>query len=353
MPKIGRSTVYNNLTSEEKLEKVNEDNLQLEDDFLEYLSSTDKSQGTITQYKANLHIFWCWCLDYNRNKFFVKMTKREAIKFQNHAINVWGWAPKRIRTFKATLRSMENYIIKILDDEFPDYKRIWSEIESPANEAVREKTVLSEEDAQALLDTLVEQEQFEKACFIALAMYSGKRKDELVRFKVSYFDKENLICDGALYKTPEKIKSKGRGKKGKMIYAYTLAKMFQPYLDLWLKRRDELGITTDWLFPASKLNESKKKVWLDNHIKTSTIDSWMRLISKIVGKPSYCHQFRHFFTTYLLDNNLPESVVQSISSWSSRDMISIYDDRTEENQFEKYFGADGIQQVEQKGLNDL
>lgn len=204
------------------------------------------------------------------------------------------------------------------------------------------------------MNTLVERKQYAKACLIALAMYSGKRKDELTRFKVSYFDKENLICDGALYKTPEKIKSKGRGSKGKLIYAYTLANKFQPYLDLWLSERKEKGIKSAWLFPTIEVIEgTNNEEQLDEHIKISTIDSWMNSISKIVGKPSYCHQFRHFFTTYLLENNLPESVVQSIFSWGSREMISIYDDRSEEEQFDKYFGSDGIKQVEQKGIEDM
>ena len=170
MAKQGRSTVYNRITSDEKINKCNEDNIQLENDFLEFLSSTDKSHGTIKQYEANLHIFWCWCLDYNKDKFFCEITKREAVKFQNHALNVWKWSPKRVRTFKATLRSLENYIIKILDDEFPNYKRIWSEIESPADETVREKTIMTKEELQSLLDTLVGKKQYQKACLVALAM---------------------------------------------------------------------------------------------------------------------------------------------------------------------------------------
>lgn len=348
MAKKGRSTVYNSITSEEKMAQVNQDNIDLENDYLDYLRSVDRAKTTIYQYQMNLHVFWCWNLEFNKNKFFVDLTKREISKFQNHALNVWGWSPKRIRTVKATLSSLSNFIENILDDEYEGYKPIVRKIESPANEAVREKTILSEEEAQKLLDTLVENKQYEKACLIALAMYSGKRKDELTRFKVSYFDKENLICDGALYKTPEKIKSKGRGSKGKLIFAYTLANKFQPYLDLWLEQRKEFGIESDWLFP--RYVDGK---WLDEHISTYTIDSWMRSVSKIVGKPSYCHQFRHFFTTYLLENNLPESVVQSISSWSSRDMISVYDDRSEEEQFDKYFSSGGIQQVEKKGLGDL
>ena len=137
MAKEGRSTVYNNITSKEKLKKVNTENKQLEKDFLDYLASVDRAKGTISQYKANLHVFWCWNLEYNNNKFFVNLTKREITKFQNHMINTWQWSPKRTRTVKATMRSLENYVTDILDDEFPNYKAIWSKIESPANDFVR------------------------------------------------------------------------------------------------------------------------------------------------------------------------------------------------------------------------
>lgn len=125
MSKKGRTTVYNNITSEEKLAQVNEENLELEDDFLEHLTSTDRSPNTIFQYKSALHIFWVWNLEHNKNKFFIDLTKREVSKFQNHALNVWGWSPRRMRFVKSTMRSLENYIINILDDEYPEYKRIW------------------------------------------------------------------------------------------------------------------------------------------------------------------------------------------------------------------------------------
>ena len=34
-------------------------------------------------------------------------------------------------------------------------------------------------------------------------------------------------------------------------------------------------------------------------------------------------------------------------------MVKLYDDRSKDSQLEKYFGEDGIKQVETKGLNDL
>ena len=314
----GRSTVYNNITSEEKLAQVNPENIQLGNDFIEYLESVDRAKSTIKQYQANLNVFWCWNLEFNNNKFFVNLTKREIAKFQSHALNEWGWSPRRMRTVKATLSSLSGYISDILDDEFEDFKPIIRKIESPVNEPVRQKAVYTEEDLIPLLNALIEKKEYMKACFFALAMYSGRRKAELTRFKVSYFQDENLICSGALYKTPEKMVTKGRGKRGKLLDVYVLAKQFKPYLDYWIKERNELGIQGDWLFPKHREGQ-----WIDEHIETSTVDSWMRTFSNMLGKPSYAHMLRHFYTSYLLEQNLPESVVQTILGWSTGDMVRL------------------------------
>ena len=42
MARDGRTTVYNDITSKEKLKEVNEENLQLEEDFIEYLKAEYK-----------------------------------------------------------------------------------------------------------------------------------------------------------------------------------------------------------------------------------------------------------------------------------------------------------------------
>ena len=185
MAKKGRTTVYNNICKEEKLEKVNEENLELADDFLEHLVTTDRAESTITQYRAAINIFWCWNLEFNKNKSFVELTKREISKFQKHALNIWKWSPRRMRFVKSVMRSLENFILNILDDDYPDYKRIWDKIENPVNEAVREKSVFTDEELQILLDKLVERKDYMKACVLALTIYGGRRKAELVRSKVS------------------------------------------------------------------------------------------------------------------------------------------------------------------------
>lgn len=348
MAKKGRSTVYNEITSEEKMAQVNEENLELEDDFLEHLVSTDRAASTIVQYRAALHIFWVWNLDYNKNKCFVDMTKREVSKFQNHALNVWGWSPRRMRFVKSTMRSLENYIINILDDEYPDYKRIWDKIENPVNEAVREQPIFTDEELEDLLKKLIDKKEYMKACVLALMIYGGRRKAEIPRFKVSYFGKENLICDGALYKTPEKLKTKGRGQRGKLLYCYTLAKPFQPYLDMWLKERERLEITSEWLFPLYKDGK-----WFDEPMNISTMDSYARTFTKLAGKPWFPHLCRHRATTRYVEAGIPANVIKDIFGWSDVSLVDVYSDLEAEDTFDKYFGAEGIKKVEQKGFGDI
>lgn len=344
---MGRTTVYNRITSDLKLSQINPDNKELVTDFLDYLHSIDKSPGTIKQYKSDLNIFFVWNLDYNKNKFFVELTKREISKFQSHAINEWGWSPKRIRRVKSTLSSLSNFIENILDDEYKDYKPIIRKIENPVDDFVREKSIFEEDDLQKLLDYLVEHQEYMKACLLSLAISSGRRKAELCRFKVSYFDKENIIY-GSLYKTPEKIVTKGRGSRGKLLTCYTFVNKFQPYFDYWMKQREELGITSEWLFPKKRGN-----TYTDEQIEPQTLDSFADTFSRILGIPFYWHSMRHFFVTYCAKSNLPDSVIQQIQGWKSADMIGVYKDLTTDEELGKYFDENGIKQVEAKKLSDF
>lgn len=342
-----RSTVYNNITTPEKLAKVNPENIQLGQDFLEYLTSIDRAKGTVDNYRYDLNLFWCWNLEKNNNKFFVDLSKRDIVKFQNHCINVWGWSPARMRRVKSTLSSLSNYVESMLDDEFEDFRPIIRKIENPAACTVREKTVLEEEQLQNLLDILVEKQQYDKACMLAMAMNNGRRKAELPRMKASFFTEDNIIY-GSLYKSPEMVTTKGRGSRGKPLTIYTLKNGFQKYLDLWIKFREENGITSQWLIPKKENGE-----WTNEQLPITTMDSWAETFSSILGVPFYWHSLRHYFTTACSRSGLPDDVIQMLVGWSSLDMVTVYKDIDADEQFEKYFGEDGIKAVEKKSLSDL
>ena len=346
---MGRKTVYNNITNEESLSQILPENKELTKDFLDYLKSIDRSPGTISQYKSDLDIFFVYNLENNDNKRFTEITKREFVRFQNHALNEWKWSPKRVRRVKSVLSSLSSYIEDILDEEeaYKGYRSVVNKIESPVNETVREKTVFEPEEIQHLIDTLIDQDKIMQACIISLAVNSGRRKAELPRFKASWFTDDNVIF-GSIFRTPEQVQTKGRGSRGKMLTLYTFKKDFEPYLNLWLEKREQLGITSDWLFPKKVNGE-----YVDEPISTDTLDSWTDSFSKILGKPFYFHALRHFWTTQALKSSLPSNVVQELCGWSTADMVNLYDDSTAEDMFAKYFDENGIKQLQSKTLSEV
>lgn len=343
---MGRGTVYNNITNEESIAQILPENKELMDDFLDYLKSIDRSPRTIEQYRADLRIFFVYNLEHNKNKRFTEITKREFARFQSHALDTWGWSPKRTRRVKSVISSLSNYIENILDEEeeYSGYKSVIKKIESPVNQPVREKTIFSDEEIQSLLDHLVEKEKYKQAAVVSLCCNSGRRKAEIPRFKVEYFNDENVIF-GSLYKTNEKVVTKGRGSQGKKIYLYVLKKPFDPYLKLWMKQRDEEGIESEWLFPDK--NDPTKQM------STETMDGWKDSFSRFLGKDFYWHSLRHYFTTMLVKNNIPTNVIQDIVNWESADMVNLYTDISADENIGKYFDENGIKQVEQKSLSDI
>lgn len=338
-----RKTVQNDITSAELLNQVNPKNMRLKKDFLQYLHSMQRSQKTCDAYNNDLDIFFVYLLQNCDNKFFVDMTKRDLISFQTYLIDENKNSPARIRRIKATLSSLSNYICNVLDDEFPNYRNIVHAIESPPNTPVREKTVLSDEQCQELLDKLVAAKKYEQACMAALAMFGGRRKSELVRFKVHYFDDENIIF-GSLYKTPEPIKTKGRGGN-KPLVVYTLVKEFKPYFDLWMKDRAEKGIESEWLFPDPSDPMQ--------HMDASTLNSWANTFSRLLGVDFYWHCCRHRLCTALSVSGLPDDVIQTLFGWSSLDLVQIYKDTDPIDNLGKYFQDGAIVAPQSKGLTDL
>ena len=342
----GRSTVYNRLTNDERVANINPENAQLCKDFLDYLSSVDRSPKTIQQYYYDLRIFCVFVAEQLGNKEFTKITKRELVRFQSYCLNDLKWSPRRMMRVKSAVSSMSNFIENILsddDDIYADYKSIVKKIESPVNEPVREKTVMTDGQLELLLNTLVERKEYQKAVCAAILAYSGMRKAELLQMKMEYFEPDHLEF-GSIYIT-DKVRAKGRGVRGKQIHKYILNKV-DPYMDLWRKERAELGIESEWVFVTKSLDGT----W---H-KRAYVENWKPEFSEIIGAPYYFHMNRHYCCTKMIsDYNLPSEIVKEWQGWQDIGLISTYNDSTAYDSFGKYFTSDGIVHQEEKTLTDI
>ena len=128
-----RVVKHNTLVTPEKMAQVNPDNIELGNDFLDYLVSIDRAKSTIEQYQNDLKIFWVYLMEHCGNKFFIDLSKRDISKYQSYCLTELQWSPARMRRLKATLSYLSNYVENMLDDEFENFKPIVRKIENPQN----------------------------------------------------------------------------------------------------------------------------------------------------------------------------------------------------------------------------
>ena len=324
---MSRTTVYNaNLT--ENWDDVSSENKKLVADFIRYCKSNDKSPQTIRQYEEWLKVFFCWNAKENDNTFFVQLKRRDFVYYFGWC-REHGMSANRVASLKSVLSSLSNEIELLYEDVYPSFHNQLRALEPVHITTVREKTVISNDDLVKILEKLVEYKEYQVACYLALACASGSRKAELLQMKVSYFVPSREVFDGYMYCTPE-IRTKGRGKKGKMIKKYVIKDVFQPFLDLWVKKREELGVTTDYLFVT-------KKDGTYEQAEISTANSFAKKISKVANIDYYAHASRHFFCTFLKRKKLPDDVITQIFGWANSDMIKIYSDIPAEEVLNEFF----------------
>ena len=332
-----------------KADKKDFEHEWLIEQFMDYLRAGGKTPKTLKNYYSDLCIWFSWfeknCKFKGKPKTFDQLKAIDIIKFQGELIEK-GMSINRYSRLKSVISSLANYCENILaeDDDYPEFKNFRSpvnKVKKPIKEAVREKTILQDVDIQNLLDQLVENKKYQQACALALAVYSGSRKAELLEFKVNYFKDENLKFGGSLYKTPEKIRT-----KGKMLEKYVLAKQFKPYFDLWMEERNKKKINNEYLFV-------KNNNGVYERAKESQLNYYAEYFTKLLDEDFYWHSCRHFWTTSLSQQGLPDAIIKTLTGWQSLEMVSIYKDVDDDEELGKYFDEDGIKQVEEKKLTDL
>lgn len=330
---IQRKVVQHRFVTAGIRSEFNSENVKLGRAFLMYKQTTDRSPMTIKSYRQDLDVIWYWNWLKNENKSFYDWTKQEIIAFQSWCLEECQHSSARVRRLKAVMSSMSNYIEDILDTEYPEFKKVSHKIPNPVITPRMEKSVFTMHDINVLLGYLTFHCQYRKACCLALAVCSGRRKAELLRFKLSDFTEDRLVCDGALYKSAP-IRTKGRGRDGKKLECYVLAKQFKPYLDRWLAYRERHGIQSDWLFP--NMSDMTKP------LSPSTLNDWSEQFSELTPLPFYWHSMRHLTVTNFKRSGIPDTVIQEYIGWAeTSNMIPIYSDLSKEESFAMYFNADG------------
>lgn len=329
---MGRATYRNKITSDELIEKINPKNKKLVDRFIKNFN-TKRSDSSVNIYRSNFNIFFCWNLTYNFNKPFYDIRKSEFMDFFDFAVDEMKWSPNRYANMWSSLNTLSVFIENILDDEYPDFKNNIKKIEKLPKTTVREKTILTDAQIQSLLSHLIEFDEYQQAFFVALAAYSGARVSELFRFNTKNLNIMNVVYDGLFIETTEEIKTKGKGKQGKLIYKYILKAPFERYYNLWIIEREKIMLKNrkkhSHLFidkDGSELNKDSIRGWIREWEKYLTNDR--KTNPELEQVNLYAHAFRHYLCTYLAKIGLEQELIVELYGWASSEMFKIYNDMT-------------------------
>lgn len=341
-----RKTVYNNLVTEELIQQINQENKELVNEFLEYLSSIGRSKETIWQYQHDLNAFFCWYITNGKNKYFIDLKKREVIKFQGYLLNECGMSSARIRRIRSALSSLSNYISNFLDEDYPDFRNIINKIEAPTLQPVREKTILSINKVEEVCEKLLNEGKTQLSAFLSVAIYSGLRKQELTRLLYEDFTTKKNIVYNSFYKTsPIKLKGNRDKKESKMIW-----NKCDKYLLAWLDYREKNDIQCEYLFCRKVGNQYKQLI-------VPTVNSFIATLNNYFDCIVYAHSFRHLYSTYLLESGIPAEVVQMLLSHNDvSTTLKFYDDRDKNEalgNLEDFFSGKVDKIENNKSLNNL
>lgn len=318
----GRKTFRKVITSPELTAQINKDNIKLMERFLKNFA-TKRSPKSVTVYRSNLIIFLTWNLLYNENKLFTDIRKIEYADFFDFCVSELRWNANRYHQCHSSLSSFSAWIENYFDEDYPQFRNLLPKIEKPSKEAIREKTILKEEDIDKIFSILEEENRTQEQCLLALAISCGARVSELAQFTLSLIDEGNTVFDGLFLETTEKIRTKGSGVQGKMLKKYILKDMFLPYYHKWLAERDEI---------IKKTNQDHDFIFITkdgNPANADRLRDWISTWGDIIEQPIYPHSLRHYQISLLKRLEIDDDLIVYLTGWAEgtgHTMISIYND---------------------------
>jgi integrase len=337
---MSRDTFKKQITNKELIDQISPVNQKL---IKLFLKDKDRkcSDETIKGYTSDLNIFFCWNILENKNKFYPDIKKFELSEFFSYCIDELQWKGKRFSRMKSVLSGLSDTVIKYYDEDYPTFRNfVNSVIDSIPKPAVREKTILEDEDVEIIFNYLKENKLTQEACFFALSIFSGCRISELEQFTIDLIDENKTSFGGVMLETTRKLRCKGFGKEGHVIHKNIIKDLFLPYYYEWIEERQKLiektNSTTDALFLKTNGEQATQNVFR----------SWLEKIGKIVDKIIYPHALRHFTVTYLSRLNLSSDYIVAIMGWKDAKMFHTYNDQEEKDR--EWIDSEKLQQLIQR-----
>ena len=330
-----RKTYRKVIVTDEVLAKVNKENIRIVERYLRNFD-TKRSDKSVIVKRSDYNIFLCWNYLYNDNKPIPEIKKYELMDYFDFGVNELGWGTSRFNSMHSSLNTLFNFIENFMDEDYVGFKNNMSKIEKPVKQVAREKTVLTEEQVDSLIEHIKDLGDQQQLVYLLLCIGSGARISETLRFTTDIIDENNLAFGGHFLKTTKMIKTKGFGKKGEPKYKYIYKDIFLDEYKKWLIEREKI---------LEKYGKKHNSIFIKSNGDPATIDKvnyWAKKWGQYLTNDKktnpkgeevtiYLHCLRHYFVSHLSRNAIPQEIIIALQGWATGDaMMRIYDDNDQD-----------------------
>lgn len=247
----------NSFFDKEIYEKVNKENKILLEDYILEMKSEGKSKGTITQYTADIKMFYCWLYKEFDNISILKLRRKDFRRFFL-LLSSNNTSSSRINRVQCSIRNLLEFAVTEEDDY--DYEiNMMRNIKGLEKERVREIFFLSDEQVTYLINYLLKEEKYQQALYLSLSYDSAARRNEVYQVLKKDFLENN--------KTNEVIGK--RNKKFSLLYFSRTKRI----AELYFKQRGEDSLESLWVIEE---NGEKRKA------SYSTLYYWITSLRGII-----------------------------------------------------------------------
>lgn len=273
MAKRGR--VYNRIYNENIWKEVIKYNKILMDDFLMEMRAQKKKKSTIDQYRNDLRILFIYIYKELDNKRICDLKKKDFRNYSLWLSEECNLSNARVNRLMSALRSMLEYASNEEDYEDDIVINHASKVKGLPKEEVRDIVFLTDEQIEKIYNYLIEKEEYQKACYLAILYDSVGRRNEIYQV-----EKFNLLESNKTNKVIGK-----RGKEFSLLY-FTRTK---EALKLWIDQRGKDDIDSLWV------TQNKPRRAASYETLYNWILDFCDILNELEGVylPFNAHSFRH------------------------------------------------------------
>lgn len=312
--------------TDEMFESCNPHNTRLVKQYLE--TSNTLSADSIKQYKSGLYQFTYWLKQNAMDKPFYKVKKFDFKRYMSYLVSR-GMSSSGLKFKKSSVSAFCTKFIEMFvvedDENYASFRNFTTgTIDIPTNRTY-EKIPISKVEYDLIINTLIDDENYMGACWVAVMWNVGCRRGEAVQFKseiVNYDPKDKTYIMSHI------VRGKGKSEDGKPI-KYMIPIEILPHINKWLEVR---GYEHEYIF-TTKYNGEIKRVsreWASNFCSD--------ILSDIIGRRVNPHLFKNSCVTYLLEKGVDMKLVSKyVAHHESTSTTAIYDLRSDESEMDNIF----------------